>query len=385
VSGPEPGRPDRGPVRLAGQRPLPPAGQGQPGLHPPSPAGPSRQDPAALLDARDVVQEFVVRDHGGVKGGVVHAVSGVSLAVWRGESLAVVGETGSGKSTLARSLLQAPRPVSGEVIFQGTDLVKLRGRELLEARRHMQMVFQDPFGSLDPKWRVSEIVEEPLIAYKTGSSAARRRRVGEVLELVGLDPASNGTRRPRELSGGQCQRVAIARAVALSPALIICDEAVSSLDVLIQAQVLNLFERLRTELGLSYLFIAHDLALVKQVSDRVAVMYLGKLCETGPAESIYRTPLHPYTWALLQSIPSPDPAAPKTAPSAAISGEPPSPIHPPSGCRFRTRCPRAQDRCAEEEPPMRLLGEGHSVACHFPLRSPGGDQAPTAPAHAEGR
>ncbi len=331
-----------------------------------------------LLEARDVVQQFVVRDRGGRGGGVVHAVSGVSLAVWPGETLSVVGETGSGKSTLARSLLQAPRPVSGEVLFQGADLVKLRGRPLLKARRQLQMVFQDPFGSLDPKWRVTQIVEEPLIAYAVGDSAARRRRVSEVLELVGLDPVSYGTRRPRELSGGQCQRVAIARAVALSPALIICDEAVSSLDVLIQAQVLNLFERLRADLGLSYLFIAHDLALVKQVSDRVAVMYLGKLCEVGPAESIYREPLHPYTWALLQSIPSPDPTAPRTATSAAISGEPPSPIHPPSGCRFRTRCPRAQERCALEEPPMRPLHEGHSVACHFPLGTAGGNEAEQA-------
>ena len=320
-----------------------------------------------LLEARDVVQEFVVRDYGGVKGGVVHAVSGVSFDLWPGETLGIVGETGSGKSTLARSLLQAPRPKSGAVLFRGTDLVALRGRRLLEARRHLQMVFQDPFGSLDPKWRVGDIVEEPLIAYRIGERGARRRRVGEVLELVGLDPASYARRRPGELSGGQCQRVAIARAVALSPALIVCDEAVSSLDVLIQAQVLNLFERLRGELGLSYLLIAHDLALVKQVSDRVAVMYLGKLCEMGPAEALYTDPLHPYTLALLESIPSPDPVAPRSSAHATIRGEPPSPVSPPSGCRFRTRCPRAQERCALEEPPMLQLAEGHSVACHYPL------------------
>ena len=217
---------------------------------------------------------------------------------------------------------------------------------------------------------VQDLVEEPLIAYRTGSRAARRRRVDEVLELVGLDPASHGCRRPRELSGGQAQRVAIARAVALSPALIICDEAVSSLDVLIQAQVLNLFERLRTELSLSYLFIAHDLALVKQVSDRVAVMYLGKLCETGPGESVYREPLHPYTRALLDSILSTEPKDPAARrATTTISGEPPSPIHPPSGCRFRTRCPRAAELCAAEEPPMRELATGHTVACHFPLAS----------------
>jgi oligopeptide/dipeptide ABC transporter ATP-binding protein len=322
---------------------------------------------APLLEARNVVQEFVVRGRGGVKGGVVQAVSDVSLQVAPGETLGIVGETGSGKSTLARSLLQAPRPKSGSVVLRGTELVGLKGRALLEARRSMQMVFQDPFGSLDPKWRATDIVEEPLIAYGIGTRAERGRRVREVLDLVGLDPDAYGRRRPRQLSGGQAQRVAIARALTLDPALIICDEAVSSLDVLIQAQVLNLFERLRAELGLSYLFIAHDLALVKQVSDRVAVMYLGKLCELGPAESLYREPLHPYTVALLASVPSPDPEAPKVAADKAISGDPPSPIDPPSGCRFRTRCPRAQDRCAAEEPALRTLGAEHSVACHFPV------------------
>ena len=311
----------------------------------------------ALLEVRDLVHEFHT------KGGVVQAVSGVSFDVHPGETLGIVGETGSGKSTLARSVLQAPRPTSGEVIFRGTDLTTLQGTRLLAARRHLQMVFQDPFGSLDPKWVVRDLVEEPLIAYRTGNRAARRQRVDEVLELVGLDPAGHGGRRPRGLSGGQAQRVAIARAVALSPALIICDEAVSSLDVLIRAQVLNLFERLRTELSLSYLFIAHDLALVKQVSDRVAVMYLGKLCEVGPGEAVYRRPLHPYTRALLDSVSgSPQARARKT-----IRGEPPSPINPPSGCRFRTRCPRAEPRCADEQPAMRELATGHSVACHFPL------------------
>ena len=315
-----------------------------------------------LLSVRDLVQEFVVRDYGGVKGGVVNAVSGVSFDVWPGETLGIVGETGSGKSTLARSVLQAPRPKSGAVVFRGADLVTLRGSSLLQARRHLQMVFQDPFGSLDPKWKVRDLVAEPLIAYRVGDRAARRRRVEAVLELVGLDPAGHGGRRPRELSGGQAQRVAIARALAIEPAMIICDEPVSSLDVLIQAQVLNLFEQLRAELRLSYLFIAHDLALVKQVSDRVAVMYLGKLCEVGPGEAVYRQPLHPYTRALPDSVPG---AA--TARPAAIRGEPPSPVHPPSGCRFRTRCPRAEQRCADEEPAMRELATGHSVACHFPL------------------
>ncbi len=340
-----------------------------------------RQAGQPLLSVRHLVQEFVVRDRGGVRGGVIQAVSGVSFDIQPGETLGVVGETGSGKSTLARSVLQAPRPKAGQVIFRGSDLTRLRGQKLLEARRHLQMVFQDPFGSLDPKWRVRDIVAEPLAAYRTGDRAARRRRVDEVLDLVGLDPASYGRRRPRELSGGQAQRVAIARAVALSPSLIICDEAVSSLDVLIQAQVLNLFERLRGELGLSYLFIAHDLALVKQVSDQVAVMYLGKLCEVGPAGGVYRRPLHPYTQVLLASIPSA--ASPgRTGQGRTIRGEPPSPISPPSGCRFRTRCPRAQERCAAEEPLMRPLDGAHAVACHFPLADPPAGPAPATTATA---
>ena len=260
-----------------------------------------------LLDVRNLVQEFEVRAQGGVRSGTVQAVSDISFTLAKGETLGLVGETGSGKSTLARAILQAPRPKSGEVLFEGIDLVKLRGKELLRARRQIQMVFQDPYGSLDPKWSVARIVEEPLIAFRTAARAERRSQVNEALDRVGLDPARYADRRPRSLSGGQAQRVAIARALALDPALIIYDEAVSSLDVLVRAQVLNLLERLRTELSLTYLFIAHDLALVKQVSDRVAVMYLGKLVEIGPAESLYREPLHPYTVALLASIPNPDP------------------------------------------------------------------------------
>ena len=322
---------------------------------------------APLLDVRNLVQEFDVRAQGGVRSGVVQAVSDVSFTLQKGETLGLVGETGSGKSTLARAILQAPRPKAGEVLFEGSDLVKLKGRELSRARRHMQMVFQDPFGSLDPKWSVVRLVEEPLIAFRTAARAERRRRVEEVLDRVGLDPGRYGDRRPRSLSGGQAQRVAIARALALDPALIIYDEAVSSLDVLIRAQVLNLLERLRSELSLTYLFIAHDLALVKQVSDRVAVMYLGKLVEIGPAESLYREPLHPYTVALLASIPDPDPTAPPPTVAKTIRGEPPSPIDPPSGCRFRTRCPRAQDVCAAVEPPLRRLADRHYAACHFPV------------------
>jgi oligopeptide/dipeptide ABC transporter ATP-binding protein len=328
-------------------------------------AGPGRPPGEILLSVRDLVQEFIVRERGGGKAGVVQAVSGVSFDVMAGETLGIVGETGSGKSTLARAILQAPRPKSGSVVFRGTELTNLRGGRLLQARRHMQFVFQDPFGSLDPKWKVRSIVDEPLLAYRAGRREARRQRVNELLDLVGLDPLRYAGRHPRELSGGQAQRVAIARAVALEPSLIICDEAVSSLDVLIQAQVLNLFEKLRGELGLSYLFIAHDLALVKQVSDRVAVMYLGKLCEVGHGEAVYRRPLHPYTKALLDSIPSTEPGAGRA--TATIKGEPPSPINPPSGCRFRTRCPLATDLCAAQEPLPRELAPGHVVACHFPL------------------
>jgi oligopeptide transport system ATP-binding protein len=322
----------------------------------------------ALLEVRHLVQEFVLRDYGGAKGGVLQAVSDVSFELHAGETLGIVGETGSGKSTLARSVIQAPPPKRGSVIFEGKDLARLPHRAMKPVRRHMQMVFQDPFKSLDPKWTVSRIVAEPLVAYAVGSRRDRRERVNSLLDLVGLDPGRYGTRHPRELSGGQAQRVAIARALVLEPKLILCDEPVSSLDVLVQAQVLNLFEKLRSELGLSYLFIAHDLALVKQVSDRVAVMYLGKLCEIGPVRDIYRQPLHPYTLALLASIPKPDPSAGKREAGDVISGELPSPLDPPSGCRFRTRCPRAQERCAVEVPELHALGsDEHLVACHFPL------------------
>jgi oligopeptide/dipeptide ABC transporter ATP-binding protein len=285
-----------------------------------------------------------------------------------------VGETGSGKSTLARSIIQAPRPKSGEVHLFGTDLTRLRRSALTRARRDVQLVYQDPFGSLDPRWRVLELVEEPLAGYGVGGDT--RARVAELLDLVGLDPSVYGRRRPHELSGGQCQRVAIARAIALNPALVICDEPVSSLDVLIQAQVLNLFQRLRSDLGLSYLFISHDMALVKHVSDRVAVMHLGQIAEIGPSEELYRHPLHPYTAALVSSIPGLDPATGKPRRPAPPPGEPPSPIDPPSGCRFRTRCPFAQDRCAAETPPLREMGHRRQVACHFPLNADADDAAP---------
>ncbi len=331
-----------------------------------------------LLEVSHLVQEFAVRDRGGVRGGTVRAVSDVSFDLAPGETLGLVGETGSGKSTLARAILQSPRPQAGSVKLSGVELVGLKGRRLLQARRQVQMVFQDPFGSLDPTWNVHQLVEEPLVAFKVGGGAERRARARDLLDRVGLDPDRYGARRARELSGGQAQRVAIARALALDPSLIICDEAVSSLDVLIRAQVLNLLERLRSELGLAYLFIAHDLAMVKQVSDRVAVMYLGKLVEIAPAEALYRAPRHPYTVALLASIPDPDPDRAGEPVDRTIYGEPPSPIDPPSGCRFRTRCPRAQDICAAEEPPLRALADGHLGACHFPVTADAPASATTA-------
>jgi peptide/nickel transport system ATP-binding protein len=331
------------------------------------PAAPARS-PAdvPLLEARGIVQRFAVR------GRVVHAVSGVSFDIRVGETLGLVGETGSGKSTLARALLQAPRPTCGSVRFRGQDLTRLRGQELVAHQRHLQMVFQDPFGSLNPKWRVGAIVEEPLCGFRLGGRVARRRKVDELLERVGLPPGAYRARRPHELSGGQCQRVAIARALAPEPALIVCDEAVASLDVLTQSQIVALFEQLRVEFGLSYLFISHDLALVARITHRVAVMHLGRLCEIGPTASIYRGPFHPYTAALLASIPSPTSGA-ASVPLPIVRGDSPPPVFASSGCRFQAWCPRAEQRCTHEEPQLRELGPEHFVACHFPLGAERGE------------
>jgi oligopeptide/dipeptide ABC transporter ATP-binding protein len=329
----------------------------------------ARTDAPVLLEARNIVQDFVVRAGGVGRSARLRALSNVSFEIRTGETLGLVGESGCGKTTLARTLLQAPPPRSGSVLFRGRDITRLRHRELLEPRREIQIVFQDPFTSLNPAWKTADIVAEPLVGYRWGTRAQRLHRVGELLERVGLSLSAHGRVRPRELSGGQCQRVAVARALALDPALIICDEAVSALDVLIQAQLLNLFEELRRERSLAYLFISHDLAVVKQVSDRIAVLYLGQLCEIGPAESVFATPRHPYTARLLACIsgttlnPSRNGAGP-----AGLSGELPSPLNPPSGCRFRTRCPHARDRCALEEPQLRATEAGHLVACHFPLQ-----------------
>jgi peptide/nickel transport system ATP-binding protein len=317
----------------------------------------------ALIRVEDLVVEFPAG-----RGLKVHAVSGVSLDVLEGETLGLVGESGCGKSTTGRAIMQLPRPTSGRVLFNGTDLVKLSGEDLRKKRPEMQLIFQDPISSLNPRRRVGDIVREPLEIWNRGKSEDRDATVNEVLEAVGLDPESSRTKRPHQFSGGQCQRICIARALVLDPKVIICDEPVSALDVSVQAQILNLLEDMKHRYGLTLIFIAHDLAVVKNVSDRVVVMYLGKLCEVAPPDALYARPAHPYTAALLAAIPVPDPSATMRVVDT-MAGELPSPLAPPSGCRFRTRCPRAEDRCGREEPQLRaVLGSpNHFVACHFPL------------------
>jgi peptide/nickel transport system ATP-binding protein len=315
-----------------------------------------------LLEVRDLRVEF---RRGRQR---VQAVAGISLDVWPGETLGLVGESGCGKSTTGRALVRVERPTGGSVVFCGTDLTSLRRGDLRRARTGIQMVFQDPVSSLNPRRPVRDIVAEPLDIWKRAAGETRRDIVDRMLEAVGLDPAAVGDRLPRHFSGGQCQRVSIARALVMEPRLLVCDEVVSALDVSVQAQILNLLEDLKARYGLSLLFIAHDLAVVKAVSDRVAVMYLGRLCEVAPAGALYLAPAHHYTAALLQAALEPDPAAPR--PPAPLQGEPPSAVDPPSGCRFRTRCPRAEARCAAEVPVMREIAPGHAVACHFPLAGP---------------
>jgi peptide/nickel transport system ATP-binding protein len=327
-----------------------------------------------LLRAENLVVEFPV----GSTGLKVHAVSDVSLDIKAGETLGLVGESGCGKSTTGRALIQMPKPTSGEVLFEGTDLTGLASKDLREVRPRMQMIFQDPISSLNPRRRVFDIVAEPLRVWKRGTKEDQRKVVNETLEAVGIPPDS-ANRRPHQFSGGQCQRISIARAVVLDPKIIICDEPVSALDVSVQAQILNLLEEMKTRYGLTLVFIAHDLAVVKNVSDRVAVMYLGKLCEVAPPDELYARPAHPYTAALLSSIPVADPSI-RPNEEAPLGGEIPSPVAPPSGCRFRTRCDRAQDMCAQVEPKMRQIGLGHYVACHFPLDA---DEKPSAAVLAE--
>ena len=313
----------------------------------------------ALLSVEDLVVEYTV-DHQ-----TVHAVSGVSFQVARGETLGLVGESGCGKSSLARAVLRLTESRSGRVIFDGKDLTTLRGEALRRIRGRVQMVFQDPIASLNPRRRIGDIIAEPLVIAGVADRAERERMVAEVMNAAGLHADAVSARRPHEFSGGQCQRVCIARALVLKPQLLVCDEAVSSLDVSIRAQILNLLEQMKVRYGLTMLFVAHDLAVVKAVSDRVAVMYLGKMCEIADAAELFRAPLHPYTATLLDAIPLADPDAPRSR-SVPI-GEPPSPVSPPSGCRFRTRCPRADAICARDVPAMRVVSAGHLVACHHPL------------------
>ena len=318
-----------------------------------------------ILRVRNLVKEFRVRELG--RSAVVHAVSDVSFDVQPGETMALVGESGCGKSTTGRCILRLIEPTSGEVEFRGLDLLSLGARELRKARRHMQIVFQDPQASLHPRLTVRRLLSEPLEVHGEPPGVVRAR-VEELLGLVQLRP-EHLDRYPHEFSGGQRQRVGIARALAISPALLVLDEPVSALDVSIQAEIMRLLIDLRERLGLSYLFIAHDLAVVRQLADRVSVMYLGKIVETGQADEVYRSPQHPYTRALLSAVPIPDPTVEKQRKRIVLAGDLPSPIDPPSGCRFRTRCWRAQERCATEEPalvPRNGSSPTHAIACHFP-------------------
>ena len=313
----------------------------------------------AVLRAEDVVIEYKISND--LK---VQAVSKVSIDLLQGETVAVVGESGCGKSTLGKGLLRLLPVSSGTITLEGTDLVALKGEKLRAMRPRMQMIFQDSISALDPHMQVSSLVEMPLKIWKRGSEEERSAKVNELLTAVGLDPAVVGNRRPTEFSGGQCQRISIARAVALDPKVLICDEPVSSLDVSVQAQILNLLQDMKERYGLSLIFISHDLAVVRAISSRIVVMYLGKVCEVGTPEAIYSKPAHHYSAALIDSVPIPDPTKKRT--HAAIQGEPPSPLFPPSGCRFRTRCPAATELCATEEPQLREVTPGQFVACHHP-------------------
>jgi peptide/nickel transport system ATP-binding protein len=323
-----------------------------------------RAEADVLLRVEDLVVEFPAEGRHKVK-----AVSGISLDVAPGETLGLVGESGCGKSTTGRAVMQLPRPTSGHVLFEGVELTELKGEALRRTRPRLQMIFQDPISSLNPRRKIGDIVAEGLDIWNVGDSASRARKIDEVLGAVGLDPDTARDRRPHEFSGGQCQRISIARAVITEPKLLICDEPVSALDVSVQAQILNLLELMKQRYQLTMVFIAHDLAVVKNVSDRVAVMYLGKLCEVGGPDDLYAHPGHPYTTALLAAIPVPDPMTRGGDGNGVplLAGEIPSNTDPPSGCRFRTRCPKAQARCAAEEPIMRAVAPGQFVACHFPV------------------
>jgi peptide/nickel transport system ATP-binding protein len=296
--------------------------------------------------------------------GDVKAVDGVSLTIARGETLGLVGESGCGKSTVGRAMLRLYEPTGGRIVFDGTDITRLSDAQLRPLRRRMQMVFQDPFASLNPRHSVGRIVAEPLRVHGISSRREAASRVREILRIVGL-PTDAGNRYPHEFSGGQRQRIGLARALALNPELLVCDEPVSALDVSIQAQIVNLLEELQTEFGLTYLFIAHDLAVVRHISTRIAVMYLGKIVEVSVADDLYENPLHPYTITLLSAIPIPDPKVERRRVAIRVEGDLPSPANPPAACRFHTRCPFVQPtKCADEEPLLREL-EGHLVSCHY--------------------
>jgi len=296
--------------------------------------------------------------------GDIKAVDDVSFDIHKGETLGLVGETGSGKTTVGRTMLRLYEPTGGQVVFDGVDLMSLRGGELRSMRRRMQMIFQDPYASLNPRMTVGSIVGEPLEVHGVASGKEKRERVQELLRLVGLNPYFVN-RYPHEFSGGQRQRIGIARALALNPDLIICDEPISSLDVSIQAQVVNLLEDLQDQLGLTYLFIAHDLSMVRHISDRMAVMYLGKIVELADRNEIYLNPLHPYTQALMSAVPVPDPEVEEKRQRIILEGDLPSPAHPPVGCNFNTRCPVAMDTCFEVEPEFIEVEKGHFCACHL--------------------
>jgi oligopeptide transport system ATP-binding protein len=322
---------------------------------------------AELLKVRNLKKHFPV-EQGVLSSRLsrkVHAVDGVSFSVEPGRTLGLVGESGCGKSTTGRCVIRLLEPTSGTIEFDGTDVLALRGQALKAFRREVQIIFQDPYASLNPRMTVGEIVSEPLAVHAIGTPGERKAQVRELLDVVGLNP-EHINRYPHEFSGGQRQRIGIARALALRPRLIVCDEPVSALDVSIQAQVINLLDRLQDEFGLTYLFIAHDLSVVRHISDAVAVMYLGKIVEAGDWKGLYDQPHHPYTQSLLSAVPVPDPAKQRARERIILEGDVPSPIEPPSGCRFHTRCPIAQfPICSDQEPELRDIAPGHKAACHF--------------------